>query len=126
MPDCGVHYLWFAFVCFLIRSPPPPPNVHGTAAAACPTPVCASSAQVFTEEFFIDPAGTGTQMADLHAFVMSHNKYEDFLSEMRSLSIAGVPPRPRPVWRRRVQWRCFFQFRTVGNAVGGWRLPGWR
>ena len=22
MPDCGVHYLWFAFVCFLIRSPP--------------------------------------------------------------------------------------------------------
>ena len=24
MPDCGVHYLWFAFVCFLIRSPPPP------------------------------------------------------------------------------------------------------
>ena len=27
MPDCGVHYLWFAFVCFLIRSPPPPPRV---------------------------------------------------------------------------------------------------
>ena len=25
MPDLGVHYLWFAFVCFLIRSPPPPP-----------------------------------------------------------------------------------------------------
>ena len=25
MPDCGVHYLWFAFVCFLIRSPHPPP-----------------------------------------------------------------------------------------------------
>ena len=24
MPDCGVHYLWFAFVCILIRSPPPP------------------------------------------------------------------------------------------------------
>ena len=24
MPDCGVHYLWFAFVCFLIRSRPPP------------------------------------------------------------------------------------------------------
>ena len=24
MPDCGVHYLWFAFVCFLIRSHPPP------------------------------------------------------------------------------------------------------
>ena len=23
MPDCGVHYLWFAFVCFLIRSHPP-------------------------------------------------------------------------------------------------------
>ena len=22
---CGVHYLWFAFVCFLIRSHPPPP-----------------------------------------------------------------------------------------------------
>ena len=28
MPDCGVHYLWFAFVCFSIRSPPPtPPGV---------------------------------------------------------------------------------------------------
>ena len=26
MPDCGVHYLWFAFVCFLIRSHPPPPR----------------------------------------------------------------------------------------------------
>ena len=25
LPDCGVHYLWFAFVCFVIRSPPPPP-----------------------------------------------------------------------------------------------------
>ena len=24
MSDCGLHYLWFAFVCFLIRSPPPP------------------------------------------------------------------------------------------------------
>ena len=23
MPDCGVHYLWFAFVCFLIGSHPP-------------------------------------------------------------------------------------------------------
>ena len=23
MPDCGVHYLWFAFVCLLIRSHPP-------------------------------------------------------------------------------------------------------
>ena len=23
MPDCGVHYLWFAFVCFFIRSHPP-------------------------------------------------------------------------------------------------------
>ena len=23
-PSCGVHYLWFAFVCFLIRSHPPP------------------------------------------------------------------------------------------------------
>ena len=23
MPDCVVHYLWFAFVCFLIRSHPP-------------------------------------------------------------------------------------------------------
>ena len=22
-PPSGVHYLWFAFVCFLIRSPPP-------------------------------------------------------------------------------------------------------
>ena len=21
--DCGVHYLWFAFVCFLIGSHPP-------------------------------------------------------------------------------------------------------
>ena len=30
MPDCGVHYLWFAFVCFLIRSHPPsnpPPKI---------------------------------------------------------------------------------------------------
>ena len=27
MPDCEVHYLWFAFVCFLIRSPPPPPSL---------------------------------------------------------------------------------------------------
>ena len=27
MPDCGVHYLWFAFVCFLIRSHPPPRDV---------------------------------------------------------------------------------------------------
>ena len=26
MPDCGVHYLWFAFVCFLIRSHPPYPG----------------------------------------------------------------------------------------------------
>ena len=26
MPDCGVHYLWFAFVCFLIRSHPPHPR----------------------------------------------------------------------------------------------------
>ena len=32
--DCGVHYLWFAFVCFLIRShpplffPPPSQQVH--------------------------------------------------------------------------------------------------
>ena len=25
---CGVHYLWFAFVCFFIRSPPPPPPVR--------------------------------------------------------------------------------------------------
>ena len=24
-PFCGVHYLWFAFACYLIRSPPPPP-----------------------------------------------------------------------------------------------------
>ena len=23
MPDCGVHYLWFAFVCFLITPPRP-------------------------------------------------------------------------------------------------------
>ena len=36
MPDCGVHYLWFAFVCFLIRSPPPPP--HGIAPRAPPPP----------------------------------------------------------------------------------------
>ena len=31
MPYCGVHYLWFAFVCFLVRSPPPPskdPHPH--------------------------------------------------------------------------------------------------
>ena len=27
MPDCGVHYLWFAFVCILIRSPPPQQEV---------------------------------------------------------------------------------------------------
>ena len=35
MPDCGVHYLWFAFVCFLIRSPPPfwAPSPTPTAAA---------------------------------------------------------------------------------------------
>ena len=26
VPDCGVHYLWFAFVCFLIRSHIPPPR----------------------------------------------------------------------------------------------------
>ena len=26
MPDCGVHYLWFAFVCFSIRSHTPPPE----------------------------------------------------------------------------------------------------
>ena len=25
MPDCGVHYLWFAFVFVLMRSPPPLP-----------------------------------------------------------------------------------------------------
>ena len=25
MPSCGVHCLWFAFVCFLMRSDPPPP-----------------------------------------------------------------------------------------------------
>ena len=31
MPDCGVHYLWFAFVCFLIRSHTPPASpVHGS------------------------------------------------------------------------------------------------
>ena len=29
MPDCGVHYLWFAFACFLIRSHPPPPPERG-------------------------------------------------------------------------------------------------
>ena len=28
MPDCGVHYLWFAFVCFLIRSHPPWPALE--------------------------------------------------------------------------------------------------
>ena len=30
VPDCGVHYLWFAFVCFLIRSPPllQPSSIH--------------------------------------------------------------------------------------------------
>ena len=26
MPDCGVHCLWFALGCFVIRSPPPPPR----------------------------------------------------------------------------------------------------
>ena len=36
MPDCGVHYLWFAFVCFLIRSHPPPPHaLRGRSAIAC-------------------------------------------------------------------------------------------
>ena len=30
MPDCGVHYLWFAFVCFLIRSHPPPTLARAT------------------------------------------------------------------------------------------------
>ena len=25
MPDCGVHYLWFAFVCFFSSVTPPPP-----------------------------------------------------------------------------------------------------
>ena len=38
MPDCGVHYLWFAFVCFLIR-PPPPPHTHTQRSCVC----CASS-----------------------------------------------------------------------------------
>ena len=28
MPDCGVHYLWFAFVCFLIRSHPPKSTIE--------------------------------------------------------------------------------------------------
>ena len=29
MPDCGVHYLWSAFVCFSISPPPPPPrDIH--------------------------------------------------------------------------------------------------
>ena len=32
MPYCGVHDLWFAFVCVLIGSQPPPPpkTVEGT------------------------------------------------------------------------------------------------
>ena len=39
MPDCGVHYLWFAFVCFLIRSPPPPPKRgQRQTMASCPPP----------------------------------------------------------------------------------------
>ena len=42
-PDCGVHYLWFAFVCFLIRSHPPPnkcvkPDVLTGRCGAGPTP----------------------------------------------------------------------------------------
>ena len=28
MPDCGVHYLWFAFVCFLMSPPPPPTHAQ--------------------------------------------------------------------------------------------------
>ena len=28
MPYCGVHYLWFPFVCFLIRSSPPQNGCH--------------------------------------------------------------------------------------------------
>ena len=37
MPDCGVHYLWFAFVCFLIRSPPPSPWLKDKP-VPCPCP----------------------------------------------------------------------------------------
>ena len=52
-PCCGVHYLWFAFVCFLIRSHPPllwvgaqPTAVGGslTAAGGCTTIVCCEQA----------------------------------------------------------------------------------
>ena len=32
---CGVHYLWFAFVCFLIRSHPPGPVLHFSHAGHC-------------------------------------------------------------------------------------------
>ena len=39
MPDCGVHYLWFAFVCFLIRSHPPMPCPN----ALPPGPSCIPS-----------------------------------------------------------------------------------
>ena len=42
MPDCGVHYLWFAFVCFFHEPPPPPnplqtpnPRHLGTAVSPC-------------------------------------------------------------------------------------------
>ena len=34
MPDCGVHYLWFAFVCFLIRSHPALRPVGGSPSPA--------------------------------------------------------------------------------------------
>ena len=38
MPDCGVHYLWFALVCFLIRShPPSPPSNTSLPPSSAPT-----------------------------------------------------------------------------------------
>ena len=45
MPDCGVHYLWFAFVCFLIRSPPPPPGQLGLFAKHSPTSLSVLTAE---------------------------------------------------------------------------------
>ena len=44
MPDCGVHYLWFAFVCFLIRSPPPPPSLSLSLSVCVCVCVCVTCA----------------------------------------------------------------------------------
>ena len=50
MPDCGVHYLWFAFVCFLIRSHPPGANTQ-----ACFRPYL----HVFHPIWVLAPGGGG-------------------------------------------------------------------